>query len=79
MPTDLASLNRADQARAWHIPSLYDGDNFVALEHGHAERLGLPTTLSWPRDQNKGQYILAGAHKLHSAVNAPLSSDPANL
>lgn len=55
---------RADQV--WADIGIDDG--IVALPDSYVESMGLPTSVRFPLDQDKGIYVLNGFHSMHCLV-----------
>lgn len=58
---------RADQV--WADIGIDDG--IVALPDSYVESMGLPTSVRFPLDLNKGIYVLNGFHSMHCLVSRP--------
>lgn len=55
--------------RAWQKLVGDTETGWVALDDEYSESVGLPHSVRWPWDDNKGIYILAAAHELHCVVS----------
>ena len=56
------------QDAAWRSELVRPASLAVALDKSYAKSLGLPRTMRWPWDNDKGVYVLNSGHELHCLV-----------
>lgn len=73
---DFTSHNRSIQDAAWESGRMNSWRLFVALDDSYSGSKGLPHSMRWPWNLEKGVYVLNAAHELHCVVSRHRSDLP---
>lgn len=65
--TDFTSTNRTAQDAAWDSDGMRPWETLLALDEDYAISKGLPHSMRWPWNADKGVYTMVGVHDLHCA------------